>query len=69
VLPKISTSTVLKQTKIIDPLFIFEQRKKRQLKKLRFQKTDNLFRGKIKIDSFIFHLENIFSIYLPKVIW
>jgi hypothetical protein len=48
VLPKISTSTVLKQTKIIDPLFIFEQRKKRQLKKLRFQKTDNLFRGKIK---------------------
>jgi hypothetical protein len=47
--PKISTSTaVLKQTKeIIDPLLIFEQRnQKRQLLKLRFQKTDNPFRGK-----------------------
>jgi hypothetical protein len=45
---KISTSTaVLKQTKeIIDPLFILSKDQKRQLLKLRFQKTDNPFRGK-----------------------
>jgi hypothetical protein len=48
VLLKYQLTSVLKQTKeVIDPLFIFEQRnQKRQLLKLRFQKTDNLFRGK-----------------------
>jgi hypothetical protein len=57
----------LKQTKeVIDPLLIFELRKRQLLKT---EVSDNPFRGKIKIDSFIFHLENIFSIYLPKVIW
>jgi hypothetical protein len=68
--PKISASTaVLKQTKeVIDPLLIFEQ-KKASVIKTEVSKRTIHFVGKIKIDSFIFHLENIFSIYLPKVIW
>jgi hypothetical protein len=45
--PKISTSTlVLKQTKENGSIIYFQQNQKRQLLKLRFQKTDNLFRGK-----------------------
>jgi hypothetical protein len=44
--PKISTSTlVLKQTKIIDPLF-FLQKIKTSVIKTEISKTDNLFRGK-----------------------
>jgi hypothetical protein len=68
--PKISASTaVLKQTKeVIDPLLIFELGKASVIKTEVSKRTIH-FVGKIKIDSFIFHLENIFSIYLPKVIW